>query len=105
MEIEIEVFCDTSEHLYRQIEALLKLLPPKAQVKVVEKRKPIMPERIDSDFSAKELMRKEIMKLKNGYERRFYRTRYIYTEDLEEQEFIQLLEKAGFTVVRKFLGS
>lgn len=97
--VEVEIFSEEPDVLKAKTCILLELLPLKIKF-VVSESLIAYPTDIDySNCSPLEILKKERNRLNDN---RHYRKRTVSAEgEIEEGEFVSLLEKAGFSVFRK----
>ncbi|KJH69636.1 hypothetical protein [Aliterella atlantica] len=100
--VEIEIFSEEADVLEAKICSLLELLPPKVKIIINESLISYSTDIEYSNCSALEILKGEMTRLKDN---RNYRKRTVSAEgEIEEFEFFNLLEKAGFSVFRKLNG-
>lgn len=100
--LEVEIFSEEADVLKAKMCSLLELLPSKVKFVISELliSYPIDIEHLNySNCSALEILKRETNRLSDNTH---YRTRTVSAEgEIEEVEFVSLLEKAGFSVFRK----
>lgn len=97
--IEIEVFHSDLDTLKNQICGLKDLLPKNTELKITESLIPYSVDTIYPNYSTSEILKKEMARL---HENKYYHKRAVLAEvEMEEAEFMNVLENAGFVVIRK----
>jgi hypothetical protein len=95
--VELEVFRDKGDRLKHQLFALNELLPKDVKVEISEHLIPFSVETNEPLGSLVQLLRHAIQRLD---ENQHYRTRSVSTTMMDENNFANVLEEAGFTVIK-----
>lgn len=96
--IEVEVFRDDSEILSSKVNLLRNILPSKIKFVMRESVSCYPPDIDSSKCSTQEISRKQIAWLNDSRSHRIFLS---VESKIEAAEFINMLEKAGFSVMRK----
>lgn len=97
--VEVEIFSEELDVFKAKISSLHELLPPQVKIILSESVIPYPTDIEYSNCSALEMLKRERNRLSDN---RQYRKRTVSVEgEIKEGEFVNLLEKAGFSVFQK----